>query len=232
MIILPKNFDSKYECIGGKGANSRIYRGQDSDVAYKIYRKGFSYDEDKMKEFFSMDHPNCMSPKDVVAVGTIDEVSGYSMLYDDGRILRELGNVSLSSLIEGSLDLGDTIKEVSDHHFVITDPNVDNVIFSYAFKLVDTYSFLLAKKMVASVLFKKNMNKVNETMMCGLLDFSYRRVLEEYLRVYGKYGNIFENLNRQNERYVYEILSIIQETTGEETIGQAKRKMISTIKVK
>lgn len=229
MIILPKNYDNKYECISGKGANSRIYKEQDSDVAYKIYRKGFSYDEAKMNEFYKMEHPNCISPKDVVAVGTHNELSGYSMLYDDGRILRQLGNVSLTLLIESSLGLSDTIKEVSEHHFVITDPNVDNVIFSDAFKLVDTYSFLLAKKMVVSALFKKNMNKVNETMMCGLLDYSYRRILEEYLRVYGRYEDIFDRLNRQSEQYVYELLSIIQETTGEETIGQAKSKMISTI---
>lgn len=229
MIILPKNFDSKYECVSGKGANSKIYKEQDSDIAYKIYKSGFSYDEEKMQEFFRMNHPNCMSPKDVVAVGSSSKVSGYAMIYDDGKILRELSGASLSDLIVGTLDLGDTVRDVSEHHFVITDPNVDNVIFSDAFKLVDTYSFLLAKKMVVSALFKKNMNKVNETMMCGLLDFSYKRVLEEYLSVYGKYGDIFESLNRQDERYVYDLLSIIQETTKADTMGQAKRKIISTI---
>lgn len=41
MIILSKKYDNKYECISGKVANSRIYKEQDSDVAYKIYRKGF-----------------------------------------------------------------------------------------------------------------------------------------------------------------------------------------------
>ena len=119
------------------------------------------------------------------------------------------------------------MKQLSQHHFLIADPNVDNIIFSDTYKLVDVYLFLLMKTILPEKLYARNLARVNETILCGLIDFSYRVRLINYLNsINSRYAIWFKELNRQNPIFVYEALSIIQDATEAETLEQAKTKIL------
>ena len=63
-----------------------------------------------------------------------------------------------------------TLEEISSHHFIISDPNPDNITFSNNYKFVDTYSFLLSKKHIDEAIFVRNLIKVNISVLSGLLE--------------------------------------------------------------
>lgn len=152
------------------------------------------------------------------------------MDYDNGIALRQIIEESLSKLIESSLELITTLEEISSHHFIISDPNPDNITFSNNYKFVDTYSFLLSKKHIDEAIIKRNLIKVNISVLSGLLGFSYQENVINYLRtINSKYLDYYIDLKKTNINFIYDILSIIQESTKEDSLRNAKKKNIITI---
>lgn len=236
-MILPENYKEKYRCINECGATSKIYTNADSTKAYKIYRNKFRYDQDKMDEFLSFHNPNCISPTDTISIENQPEVYvGYEMDFDSGISLPKITNQDLDKLIKASLNFPETLREISDHHFLIVDANVENITFSDTYKFVDTYSFLLAKKFATEIIYQKNLRKVNETVLCGLIDFAYKKILASFLKdINSRYLPMYENLlggGYNGTNYVYDMLSIIQETTQENDLLLARKRILTSIQQK
>lgn len=229
MVIFPKNYQDFYPCINECGSSSVIYASLDYTKAYKIHRKGFNYDKDKFKYYLAFNHPNCFFPTDTVVIeNNPNLVVGYEMNFDDGIALSKISDVNLSSLIAASLDVSGTLKEISNCHFLVVDPNVDNITFSTTFKFVDTYSYLLAMKYAEEVIYKRNIVRINDAVLCGLIGFSYKKVIIDYLS--NKNSKDLDLLlsilsDRGTDDYIYNILSIIQDATQEDSLSRVKRKI-------
>lgn len=231
MIILPKNYQDIYPCINETGYTAVIYASLDYQYAFKIYKKQFKYDEEKFNEFLKFTNPNCFTPKDLVSIENANNLAGYKMLYDAGTSLPNLTDVSLSMLIKSASDINPTLQDLSQYHFLITDPNVDNITFSNTYKFVDTYNFLHAKKFSAEKIQQRNLLRVNESILCGLMGFSYRNRIIKYLNtIQSKHLNIFLNLDKNNPNFVYEALSIIQDTTNQDQLNKAKKNILALTK--
>lgn len=231
-MILPKDYENLYPCINECGKASKIYVNLEHSKAYKIYRNIFKYDKEKFEELLSLFNPNCISPTDTISMENNPNLYiGYEMNFDTGIALSKISNTDLDDLIIASLAIPETLTEISNHHFLITDPNVDNIIFSSAFKFVDTYSFLLAKKFTKELIYQRNITKINDTVLCGLIDLSYKKIIESFLvNIDSKYLELFLNLVKHdlsNINYIHDILSIIQETTQEDELKNAKQKILS-----
>jgi len=228
MIILPKNYDEIYPCINSTGATSKIFVSPDYNCAYKVYRSEFNYDEGKFKQFLKLNNSNCLSPKDILSIEGSNCLAGYMMLFDNGVSLSRVKDEELEKLIKASLEIKYTLKDLSDHHFLIMDPNVDNIIFSNSYKFVDTYSFSLRKSISSATLQVMNTKKVNEMVLCGLIGQSYKKIIRVYLNlIRSKYLDYFFKLNNQDDNYIYDVLSIIREATKEEILERAKTKVIT-----
>lgn len=231
MIILPHNYKDIYPCINETGSTAVIYASKDYQFAYKIFKNQFKYNPEKCNKFFSLEIPNCFIPIDLVSLEIPNNLVGYKMYYDDGISLPKLTDTSLSKLIQSSLDINPTLQNISQHKFLITDPNVDNITFSNTYKFVDTYNFLFAQKYSQEIIHQRNLSRVNESVLCGLIDFSYKDFLIKYLSLINpKYLNMFLNIDRNNPFFVYEVLSIIQEITKEDKLNRAKENILSLIK--
>lgn len=236
-MILPVNYKEKYRCINECGATSIIYTNADSTKAYKIYRNKFRYNKEKMDEFLSFHNPNCISPTDTISIENQPQIIvGYEMDFDSGKAISKITNQDLDQLIKASLDFPETLKEISDHHFLIVDPNIENITFSDTYKFVDTYSFLLAKKFATEIIYQKNLRKVNETILCGLIDFAYKKILADFLKnINSRYLSMYENLlgeGYNSTNYVCDMLSIIQESTQENDLLLARKRLLTSVQQK
>lgn len=230
-MILPKNYQSIFPCINECGASSVIYANADYTKAYKIYRNQFNFDEEKFKYYLAFDHPNCFFPTDVARdYDNPNLIVGYEMNFDSGIALSKIADSSLSLLITESLSVSETLKELSNNHFLIADPNVDNITFSTTYKFVDTYSYLLVLKYASETIYKRNITRVNDTVLCGLIGFSYKKYVERYLRMIdSKYLDLFIKsiqTKKANDNYIYDILSIVQEETKEDSLIKAKKRIL------
>lgn len=145
MIILPKNYQDIYPCINETGYTAVIYASPDYQYAYKIFKNQFKYYEEKFNELLKFDNPNFFTPIDLVSIMDASNLAGYKMIYDNGVALPNLTDISLSNLIKSASDINPNLYDLSQHCFLITDPNVDNITFSDTYKFVDTYNFLHAK---------------------------------------------------------------------------------------
>lgn len=228
MIILPENYTQIYPCINRSGSTAEIFANEYYTKAYKIYRNRFKYNKEKFDAFLKFHNENCFLPKEIVSIENKPNLYvGYEMDYDNGIALRQIIDESLSKLIESSLELITTLEEISSHHFIISDPNPDNITFSNNYKFVDTYSFLLSKKHIDEAIFKRNLIKVNISVLSGLLGFSYQENVINYLRtINSKYLDYYINLKKTNINFIYDILSIIQESTKEDSLRNAKKKIL------
>lgn len=228
MIILPKNYAKIYPCINSAGATAKIFVRPDYNYAYKVYRNQFNYDEEKFKQFLKLNNPNCLSPKDILSIEGNNCLAGYMMFFDDGVSLSKIKDEELEKLIKASLEIKNTLQDLSENHFLIMDPNVDNIIFSNSYKFVDTYSFSLRKSISSTTIQIMNTKKVNEMVLCGLIGQAYQKLFKAYLTlVKSKYLDYFSKLNNQDSNYIYDTLSIIREVTKEETLGRVKTKIIA-----
>ena len=156
------------------------------------------------------------------------------MDFDNGTALSKITDANLNRLITESLSISNSLKALSSSHLLIIDPNVDNITFGETFKFVDTYSYLLAIKYSSETIYQRNLRRVNDSILCGLIYFSYKKIIENYLiKTNYRYLYLFMDIietKTQNENYVYEILSIIQETTGEEQLIKIKKRILETSK--
>ncbi len=225
-MVLPENYKEIYPCINTSGFTANIYANLDYTEAYKIYLKKFNYDEAKMHEFSLLCNPNIFVPMDILSLQSRDDFIGYKMAFDDGKPLSRLRDAHFSELIAASFDILDTLADVSDHHFLITDPNIDNITFSTTYKLVDTYSFLWAKKFSKDKIFERNLKKINVSILNGLLGFSFDRDIESYFRNYhSKYLEKIQALDSSKSDFLYLYLSMVQEATQEDSLKKVKQKL-------
>lgn len=230
-MILPQNFEKTYPCINECGASSIIYANPDFTEAYKIYKNTFPYEENKFKKYTNYNHPNFFFPKDTLSKeNNQDQLIGYKMDFDQGTALSKLINVDINKLIKEAQNIHNSLKDLSNNHFLIVDPNIDNITFSNTFKFVDTYSYLLLPKYSSEIIYTRNILKTNETVLCGLISFSYKKLILEYLKnTNSKYLELFIKYietETKTEQYIYHILSIIQETTKENNLPEIKKRIL------
>lgn len=228
-MILPENYENVYPCINSCGSTAKIYASPNYSTAYKIYRKKFKYNEERFKKISSFHHPNCICPTDTTSIENNPNLYvGYEMAFDDGIALPNIVNESLTNLIQATVELPNTLNEISNHKFLITDPNPNNITFSNTYKFVDTYSFLWLQNISSNTIFQRNLNKVNVSILSGLIDYSYYQNIENYLlSTNSKYLDIVLNSTKTSTDFLYNILSIIQETTKENSLKKAKIKLLS-----
>ena len=227
-MVLPDNYETTYTCINGRGTTAKIFVNSDYSKAYKIYRKNFLYEDDKFKTFLTFQNPNFFTPIDTVSLESDrNKYVGYEMNYDTGISLPNLKDQNLVDLINSSKNIYPNLKDLSAYHFLIMDPNVENITFSTEFKFVDTYSFLLLKSYSQELILKRNMIKINDAVMSGLINSSYKKAIVDYLKnSHSKYLEMFINLiqnNLDNADYIYNILSILEEVTKEEELSRVRK---------
>lgn len=226
MFILPADYEKIYSCINTSGATSKIYANLNYTEAYKIYLKKFNYQEEKMNKLIFFKNPNVIAPTDIINIQNNNEIVGYKMNYEEGKSLSKLLDADISLLIKASLDIPNTLKDISHHNFLITDPNIDNIVFSKEFKFVDVYSFLWAQKFSEDVILQKNLKKTNISVLSGLLGFSYQLDIANYLKnQHSKYLEKILNLNSDAENYIYLYLSLLQETMKEDSLKLVRQKI-------
>ena len=229
-MILPKNYEKIYHCVNECGSTAKIYANEDYTKAYKIYKKVFRYNQQKFEEFKSFSNPSFFTPIDMLSFyENPDYYVGYEMDFDNGVSLPKIKDGYLLEFIKASLYVSKNLSELTKHHFLIVDPNSDNITFSDSFKFVDTYSFRLMKDFNKDLLFKRNMMRVNDMVMSGLIDMHYKQLIELYLRkIKSKYLESFLKLtkdNPDNEMYIYDCLSILLDATQEEQLQVVKQKI-------
>lgn len=231
MKILPHDYKEKYKCINSSGSTALIYADEYLEYAYKIYYSKFKYNEEKIEEFLKLNNPNCLSPKDIISLDSNpEELVGYEMIFDSGIALNRLRGISLTELISASKDIAPTLQDISSHHFLIVDPNVENIIFSDTYKFVDTYSFGLFKQFSEDKIYLKNLLKVNQVVLNGLIGIYYREFLTKYLEQNPKYKRIIQSLKTIDANYIYIILSLIQDSLQEDDLELVQSKVYSLMK--
>lgn len=225
-MIFPKNYREIYPCINAAGFSAEIYANSDYTEAYKVYLKKFNYDEEKIHEFSLLCNPNVFVPIDVLMLQDEGEYIGYKMAFDDGQSLSKIKDANFSALINASLDILDTLTDISNHHFLIIDPNVDNITFSETYKFVDTYSFRFAKQFSCDKVFQRNLRKVNISVLSGLLGFSFDLDVKKYLKkCHSKYLEKIQDLDYSKSDFLYLYLSMLQETVKEDSLEKVKQKL-------
>lgn len=141
-MILPKNYEKIYHCVNECGSTAKIYANEDYTKAYKIYKKVFRYNQQKFEEFKSFSNPSFFTPIDMLSFyENPDYYVGYEMNFDNGVSLPKIKDGYLLEFIKASLYVSKNLAELTKHHFLIVDPNSENITFSDHFKFVDTYSF-------------------------------------------------------------------------------------------
>lgn len=235
-MILPDNYKNIFQCINASGSTATIYSSEDGTKAYKIYTQKFKYDEKKFNALKNAQHPNYLMPIDTLSLeSNLTNFIGYETNLDRGIALSQILDESIDALVEAATDVPETLAHLNDHNMIIIDPNVDNIIFSDTFKFVDTYSFALAEKFSKELIKRRNLLKVNEMMLCGLINMSYREIVTRYLQKTNPkaYELFLKTLETQKEtgNFVPDILSIIQEATEENSLQKAKEKITLTLNI-
>ncbi|MCI8588810.1 MAG: hypothetical protein HFG40_04080 [Bacilli bacterium] len=229
MIVFPNNYKEIYPCINQTGFTADIYTDKNRSEAYKIYRSGFDYKEDKFNHLKQMSNKNCTSPLDEISLEKQRDLPiGYLMKYDDGIVLAYLQDANMIELMGATDDYLETLREISYYKCLISDPNINNISFKQTFRFLDVYSFTWAQKISENKIYDRNLNKINETILCGIIDFDYKRKIRTYLaQKHSKYLEAYLALDKESPIFVPDILSILMEETKEQSIKSAREKIMT-----
>lgn len=229
MIIFPNNYKEVYSCINQTGFTADIYTDEERSRAYKIYRAGFNYQEDKFNHLKQISDRNCIRPMDVVALEEEKDITiGYEMAYDDGIVLAYLQEANILELIGAADEYLETLREISYYQCLISDPNVNNISFKRTFRFLDVYSFTWVKKISEGKIYDRNLSKINETILCGVIDFDYKRKISAYLeQKHSKNLEAYLKMDKRSPIFVPDILSILTEETKESSLSSVKQKIIT-----
>lgn len=221
---LPSNYKDTLVCVNKRGATAEIWSNKKRSEAYKIYYGRFPYEEQKFNAFLNLNNPNCFSPKDLVFVEGEEVEKGYLMDFDHGKSLRLIQDESLNKLITSSDLIAPTIEDITAHHFLIVDPNIENITYSETFKFVDVYAFAWLQRNREQLLYRQSINRVNTSICCGIIDINYKKVLELYFRKIGfKWLDYFLKQRNTDTDYVRTVLTLLQEATNTDSLREAKQ---------
>ena len=227
MIVLPKNYKQIYPCVNECGFTSKIYANLEYTEAYKIYKDKFNYKEDKFNAIKSFENEHFLTPQDIIFIEDEKDSVGYQMKFDNSISIPKLLDADLNKLISAALILPLDIADLSSNKFLITDPNPDNIIFGDNYKFVDTYSFLQATKFSVELIKQKNTTKANTSIIMGLFGFYYLENIIKYFKNNNpKYLDKFLKLQSSDSNFIYDILSLIQEATQQNSLQKTKKILL------
>lgn len=230
MIELSTDYKKIYPCININGSEARIYANYDQNEVYKIYRRKFNYDEEKLNELQKISNSNCIIPQDILCIeDNPTTYIGYSMQYQQGKSLSAIQDIDIDLLISKYPDIINCLEEITDKNFLILDSNSDNIMFHDTYKIIDTWSFHKIKNQPQETILKKNIENTNYILLSGLIDIFYKETINKYLKsTNSKYIDLFNNLSKSNKTYISDVFSILMSETKETTLKKVKTKIIKT----
>lgn len=222
MINLQKDYFNNLEILNSNGKEALIYLL--NDTIYKVYRNKFPYVREKVKRFKNIQIESVALLKDIL----IDvNPYGYIMEPMDGIVINPNLDCQLNSTIIAAKNLSQKIKEISNYHLTPSDINVDSILFNVEkqkFEFVDTYGYIFFDKFPVEKLYYHNLKRINDTILCGLLSHEWNKNVYNLLLQYN--DNYLKYLeDKQNNLYVYNILSILQELLDSNTIIEMTEKI-------
>lgn len=230
MIKIPNNYKNIYPCINTNGSEARIYANYDKNEAYKIYRRKFNYDEEKLNELQKISNPNCIIPQDILyKEDNSTAYIGYSMKYQQGKSLSSIQDIDVDLLISKYPDIINCLEEITSKRFLILDSNGNNIMFYDTYKIIDTWAFHKIKNQPQKAILKKNIENTNSILLSGLIDIFYKDTINQYLKsTNSKYIDLFNSLNKSSKTYISDIFSILVSETKETDLKKIKTKIIKT----
>jgi hypothetical protein len=223
-IFINNDFFNNYTQFN-QGKEARLYLIE--DVVYKIYFKQFKYNQSKISFFQSLNLSNFVFPNDVVY--TDEKPIGYTMDFVNGKNIHYCDDKKVTSIIEASNTVCNNVKLLSNHKLVPVDLNIDNIIWdniNEQYVFVDTYGYIYSEKLDPETIYKHNIGRINESIICGLISQDwYAEMIAFLIHNRSKFIEQVSKKTKNRNNYLYEVLSILQEETKAETIGQMKAKI-------
>ncbi len=215
MIVLSKDYAKTLDFISDRGSEAIIYANIDKKVAYKIFRTRALYhiDEDSLKLYTSIEHKDCVKPLECLVIeGHEDEVVGHSMEFIDAPSLPFLRNARIDELLKAALEISKVVEDISRNGFAIRDFNTQN----YAF---------------CDGAYKWNISMANSALLSGLIGFSYKKLISMYLDVVSTdLRRDYFKLKLTDDDFVFEVLSILEAASKENSLDEIKLKLLTPIK--
>lgn len=175
MIHFAKGYFDQLLIFNRQGKEAKLYLIEGS--IYKVYPH-FNYNEAKVERFKSIKMNHVVLLEDVFEEG--DTIGGYKMKYVNGKILNYPH--STKAVIEASKYVSQTVEEMSQYHLVPVDMSIDNTMLTTEnqFEFVDTYGYIFYDKLSSQTIYKHNMSRINNTIMCGLIAQDWSAQLKKY----------------------------------------------------
>ncbi len=235
MIVLSKDYAKTLDFISDRGSEAIIYANIDKKVAYKIFRTRALYhiDEDSLKLYTSIEHKDCVKPLECLVIeGHEDEVVGHSMEFIDAPSLPFLRNARIDELLKAALEISKVVEDISRNGFAIRDFNTQNYAFcDGAYKFLDVSYYYHFRHSIKKILYKWNISMANSALLSGLIGFSYKKLISMYLDVVSTdLRRDYFKLKLTDDDFVFEVLSILEAASKENSLDEIKLKLLTPIK--